>query len=172
VRSFLRNLGLKVNAFQVRSERNEPPDVRYFRAAFEVKEVMDKGRRRHDEYRDFARRADAATDPNELVEMYDPIDVTLEELVEHARVVAHEFTSRYSDSTRGALDLLVYINLLHVQGIEDGPAPGIDALRATGFRSISFLKGSQTSYVAYATHKAPSFLRDRVGKLFHWDHAT
>src|SRR5690348_13841895 len=49
-----------------------PPDVKFRDAAFEIKEVLDEGRKRHDEYRDHLRRAWAARSPEELLEPYHP----------------------------------------------------------------------------------------------------
>lgn len=172
VRSFLRNFGVKFHAFQVQSERNEPPDVRYFTAAFEIKEIMDPGRRRHDEYRVFLKRANSASSPNDLLEFHDPRDISLSEVLDLLWRVAEELGKKYPVATRKSLDLLAYVNLKHVLGIKEDVVPVTQSWRRFGFRSISFLKGSQTSYVAFADHTAPSFLHGRVGELVHFDHAT
>jgi hypothetical protein len=82
---------------------------------------------------------------------------------------AAQLKGKYKADARQNLDLLFYVNLQRVMGLEDGPRPSIAALHAEGWRSVSFLKGAATSCVMFARKNAPVFLRDREGKLFHGD---
>src|SRR5262249_3318362 len=67
---FLRNLGVtfQEDEITVIPPGQDPPDIIFRHASFEVKEVLDPGRRRHDEYKQALSKAIAANDPIELIE--------------------------------------------------------------------------------------------------------
>lgn len=54
---FLSNLHIGVDDAQVFCSPLDPPDVIYQDAAFEIKEIMDEGRRRHDEVKQARQKA-------------------------------------------------------------------------------------------------------------------
>jgi uncharacterized protein (DUF4415 family) len=70
VRALLKNLGLSFSNSQVRSSSTDPPDVLYKSAAFEVKELLDRCRKRHDEVKAHAKRVAVASDLADLLEPY------------------------------------------------------------------------------------------------------
>src|SRR5688500_12605280 len=72
---FLTNLGMKFEAGEVLSSQTDPPDIVFRDAAFEIKEIMDVGKKRHDEYKEALRRAEQARTVGELFEAYTPKDV-------------------------------------------------------------------------------------------------
>ena len=74
VREFLTNLGLVFTDAEVRSPDQDPPDVTFREANFEIKEILSKGRRRHQEYKEGLQKALDAESPSDLVEMYTPRD--------------------------------------------------------------------------------------------------
>ena len=70
-------------------------------------------------------------------------------------------------AVRRGLDLLFYVDLgmQTAWGIEDGARPGVQALVAQGWRSVSFLHGIGTSCVILAGDSASPFLQDAQGRL-------
>ena len=57
---FLKNIGLNFQPDEVVLQADDPPDVIFRNASFEIKEILDRGRRRHDEYKDALSNAQAA----------------------------------------------------------------------------------------------------------------
>ena len=49
--AFLMGLGIKFSTVDLESQRNDPPDVIFEEANFEVRELLNCGRRRGDEYK-------------------------------------------------------------------------------------------------------------------------
>jgi len=50
--AFLRCLGIDFSAEEIVAKRNDPPDVVFRQANFEIRELYEVGRKRHDEYRE------------------------------------------------------------------------------------------------------------------------
>jgi len=162
VKHFLVALGIDFTDDELHNPPRDPPDVVFRDAAFEVKEIGEVGRRRHDEYREALARAKAATTPAELLEQF-----TLEDLpvaTVYARILAATATlatHKYSDErTRRRLDLLFYVNFnpRKLWTFIDGDRPDVSLLAQEGWRSVSFLHGDKTSRVIFASSGAPPFL--------------
>lgn len=68
----LANLGEPFDEHEILDPPSDPPDIVFRDAQFEVKEILDQGRRRHDEYKAKLKQAEAATDPSELLTHYTP----------------------------------------------------------------------------------------------------
>lgn len=163
VNEFLTNLGLRCSESDVVSSIDEPPDVTYRDGRFEVKEVMDVGKRRHAEYKESLRRAKEAKVVDDLLEEYPPRNITYTEVFD--LVGKHLATIRpYAPATKGNLDLLFYINLEDVHGYISSEIPSTADCQRQGWRSISFVAGPM-GVVLCATASAPSFLRAHVGKV-------
>jgi hypothetical protein len=58
--TFLENLGIPHTPQDLVPPDCDPPDVKVFECAFEIKEILGCGRRRHDEYRQELERAKSA----------------------------------------------------------------------------------------------------------------
>lgn len=142
---------------------SDPPDVIFRDAQFEVKEILDKGRKRHAEFKQALVQANAATDPAELLEEYTPKDISIQELYAliHSRA-AHYAARKYSHDIREQIDLLFYVNLEDVIGFIETPFPDVTPLALLGYRSVSFLEGHR-SCVLCANSNAPSFLQVPTG---------
>lgn len=142
---------------------SDPPDVVFFNARFEVKEILDKDRKRHTEYKMALARANVATDPAELLEEYSPKDISAQEVFALAYSVAENLaTWKYPHEVRKNLDLLFYVNLKDVMRLIEMPLPDVKPLAVLGYRSVSFLEGHR-SCVLYADPNAPVFLHVRPG---------
>jgi hypothetical protein len=164
--SFVRNLHVKYDESEIVSPLDDPPDVEFRDARFEIKEILDPKRRRHDEYRQELERAKHLTDPKELFRTFEPKDISLEEIYRRCEDVANSLVTKYPAAVRSQLDLLLYVNLLGVMYVSELPYPDTAALASAGWRSVSFVK-EQLSCCFHARSDAPSFIREAVGRVSH-----
>ena len=162
VKHFLIALGIEFTDEELHNSPRDPPDVAFRDAAFEVKEIGEVGRRRHDEYREALARAKAATTPAELLGQFTLEDLPIATVYERilaatATLATHKFSD---ERTRCGLDLLFYVNLnpRKLWSFVDGDRPDVSALAREGWRSVSFLHGDNTSRVIFAQDAAPAFL--------------
>jgi hypothetical protein len=107
VLEFLLNLGLEVAEDGLVSVTDDPPDVLYSECRFEVKEILDPGRRRHQEFKHALAKANTATSPSELWESGDARTIVYQEieklvLGERSRSVREVLTTN-SPSARSPL---------------------------------------------------------------------
>lgn len=170
VGSFLQNCGIDHQPNEIIVPDRDPPDAEFRQAEFEVKEILDEGRRRHAEFKEALARAQQATDPSELMEMYTPTDLMLSELLHKLVTKCEELAHRYAPDARSSLDLLVYVNLRHIERIIPDVPLASTTLEASGWRSVAFVKGHHSG-VVYARPGSPEWLRSIQGKLLHrWMH--
>lgn len=166
VQSFLTNLGVSFADDELMPGQ-DPPDVRFRDANFEIKEILDEGRRRHQEYKQGFEEAIRTTSPRDLVRtvQYNEIAIsTVYDLIlQSANALA---TEKYPSAVGGNLDLLFYVNLLHTFEFVELPFPDATELSSHGWRSVSFVKGHRSS-VFMATSAAPIYIRDCVGRIVH-----
>lgn len=167
VEAFLRGLGETFTADEITIPDQDPPDIKFRGANIEVKELYPEGRRRHQEYKDALAKAREAFWPDELFTLYSPRDVLLSEVTAQVAELGQRYLDHYPPATRASFDLLVYANLQHVERIIETPLGELTSLRAQGWRSVSFLKGSATSCVLIVRDDAPEFLRSRRGLLLN-----
>jgi hypothetical protein len=160
---FVENLGIAYDDKEVLSSDDEPPDVDFRDARFEIKEVLDLGRLRHAEYKASLQRALETTDPQDLLKQFTPKDITPLQLSDRILIELKNLTDHYAPSVRTSLDLLFYVNLQeHL--LKVGPMPEAKAFAPFGWRSISAVLG-WGAIVFYAVPNAPSLLHSRVGTL-------
>lgn len=170
VGSFLENCGIEYESSEIVVPDADPPDVRFRLADFEVKEILDPGRKRHAEYKAALAKAQKATDLSELSESYTPVDLKLSELLTKLETKCEELRCRYAPDVKRHLDLLVYVNLQHIERIIPDIPLASQVLESSGWRSISFVKG-HLSGVVCAAADAPNWLNSIHGKLYHrWMH--
>ena len=153
------------------STGQEPPDVLFRDANFEVFFVLDKGRRLNDEWKEELERRRSALSLSQLlrretrprripaVELQARLSPTL-------RKKAHNYRERGLDL--GDLDLLAYVSLKRdaLDLNSHFPPPG-EYLRQ-GWRSLS-LVGPRFARVLFAHPDAPDFLRQNLGRSLLFD---
>ena len=161
---FLSNLGIQFEQSEIVHVTDDPPDVRFRGAEFEIKEILDEGRRRHADYKASLERANAATSPSELLEHYTPRDITYTEVCALVEARCMELAAKYSPDARSQMDLLFYIDLEDVHGYVKTPLPSPDQWSPLGFRSVSLVMG-RLSGVLMARTSAPDFLKDGVPRI-------
>lgn len=80
VRAFLENMNIQYAEEDVVSPDQDPPDVIALGGSFEVKEILDPGRKRHKEYKDELERVKQITDPQDLLTSFRPKDSSITEI--------------------------------------------------------------------------------------------
>lgn len=166
VRTFLINLGLSFSDDELILAQ-DPPDVQFRDANFEIKEILDEGRRRHQEYKERLSEATRATAPISSVRPVAFNELTISEVYDRTFQEAEKLaTKKYPLEVRRNLDLLFYVNLIHTFEFVETPFPNVAALSLLGWRSVSFVKGDR-SCVLMATSDAPIFIREMVGRVVH-----
>ncbi|MBP0635768.1 DUF1780 domain-containing protein [Cupriavidus sp. AcVe19-6a] len=163
--AFVRNLGIIPAKGEIISIKQDPPDVAFRNARFEIKEILDPGRRRHAEYKQELERAQNITEAKDLLRPFTPKDMSLGEIYRLCQKGAASLDKYSSDFKRGT-DLLLYVNLRHVMDVTEQPYPDTTELEATGWRSISFVMGRRSGCF-YARPDAPGFIRQAVGRVSH-----
>ncbi|BCB26998.1 hypothetical protein SKTS_18840 [Sulfurimicrobium lacus] len=163
-KEFLTNLGLEFQYSELIHVKDDPPDVRFREAEFEIKEILDPGRRRHAEYKASLETANAATTPSELLEPATPKDITYGEIYVLIEEQVKKLCFKYGPSERAKMDLLFYVNLEDVYGYVATPLPSPACLRPLGFRSVSLVMG-RFSGVLIASETAPEFLRNGGARI-------
>lgn len=160
---FLTNLHIGVNDAQVFCSPQDPPDVIYQDAAFEIKEIMDEGRRRHDEVKQARQKALLKDKPQ---------DFTLRPVIDLLPIDAgwlvlkqlDALAERYQEDVKARTDMLFYVNKL-AHWFDDGPMPEPEQFAKYGWRSVSAVVASDVSLVFYASFDAPQFLQDNCGQV-------
>lgn len=163
VRTLLRHLDVEHDEAEIKSEPSEPPDMNFRDARFEIKEMLDHDRRRHDEYRKKLKKAMCAKSPRELMEQYTPKDLTFREIGDRVVHILQGASTHYAPKAIEQLDLLIYVNLLRRIVDLESPVPDPSDFSKFGWRSISVVRSS-VACVFYARADAPQFLRSHVGK--------
>jgi hypothetical protein len=163
--NFLTALGLQFDTDEVVAQTNDPPDVMFRGNCFEVKEILDAGRRRHDEYRNAFAKAKAAKTVDTLcdaiIKEVTPQDITPMEI---GNLISGELlglVSKYEPQFRATLNLVFYVNLQD-RFLTDGPMPASAKFASFGWRSISVLIG-QRALRFFANWDAPNYLCKKVG---------
>ena len=162
-RELVRNLNRRAWSRSFQSPADDPPDVVYRDFRFEVKEILDPGRRRHLEYQDALAKAEVATDGAELIHAYAPKFRTPAQVGEMVAAELHNRRHSYEPRLQHSLDLVIYVNLLETS-LDSGPMPNAEAFAVGGWRSVSVLMGWNT-LVFSARRTAPRLLRKSVGMV-------
>jgi len=160
---FLTNLHIGMDDAQVFCSPLDPPDVIYQDAAFEIKEIMDEGRRRHDEVKQARQQA---------LQKAKPQDFTLRPVIDllpadAGRLVLEQLDAlaeRYQAEVKGRTDMLFYINKQN-HWFDSGPMPDPALFAKYGWRSVSAVIAGNESLVFYASSDAPKFLQDNCGQV-------
>ncbi|RRV06143.1 hypothetical protein EGJ27_15790 [Pseudomonas sp. v388] len=153
------------------SAGQEPPDVLFRDACFEVFFVLDEGRRLNDEWREELERRRSAFSLSQLVRREAkpkriPAAELLRRLAPTLRKKAHNYQERGLDL--GELDIIAFASLKReVLDLNSHFPPPTEYLRQ-GWRSLS-LVGPTFARVLFAHPDAPDFLRTNLGRSVVFD---
>jgi hypothetical protein len=164
--SFVENLRIPYTSSEFGSSADEPPDVDFRDARFEIKEILDEGRRPHDGFRAELERVRTLTKAKDVFRHFTPKDICLEEIYSRCKTVIAGLSIKYPPAVMHKLDLLLYVNLVEVMYVNEQSYPDVAGIAAAGWRSVSFVKG-QRSCCLYARDDAPLFIRQAVGHVSH-----
>lgn len=159
---FLTNLHIGVDDSQVFCSPQDPPDVFYQDAAFEVKEIMDEGRRRHKEAKQ-ARNNSLHGNGKSYIKSRFAIDLFPADAAQLVLKHLNSINSRYLPGMKERTDILFYINKIN-HWFDDGPVPSNELFEPYGWRSVSAVIFNNVSIVFQTSNSAPQFLRDNLGK--------
>ena len=167
---FLDVLGVSYAETELTQPKDDPPDVIFRDANFEIIELYDDDRKRHDEYKNKLKKAEAARDYSEIgeVENWDMVPVSLPELLSEVERYLQRKKGHYSPGTQAQLDVLVYINLQKkIVEEEDyvlpAPLPQSSPLRV--WRSVSLVFNGHMVCVPHSLNSSPEIIRTKVGKV-------
>lgn len=149
----------------------EPPDVLFREANFEVFFVLDEGRRLNDEWRAELERRRSAFSLSQLVRReIKPRRIPLGELQQRLaptlRKKAHNYTERGLDL--GELDLVAFVSLKRAVADFNSHFPPPTEYLRQGWRSLSMV-GPTFARVLFAHPDAPDFLRANLGRTLLFD---
>lgn len=160
--ALLRCLGVVFTPDEIVPSKREPPDVLFRGAQFEVREFLDKDRRRHDEWRKERERRVRAESLDKLLQpRFSPVPLTHTDIVSLIGQGLAEKLSRYGKQVCSGLDALVYVNLRNSFLDAASEVPDLSDLKEQGWRSVSLLIPPH-GHVLYAADSAPNFLRNLV----------
>ncbi len=166
--TFLTNLRINHTSAEIVNGQ-DPPDIQFRDANFEIKEILDPDRRRHQEYKEGLEEALYATSPADPVRPAPFNSTTISKIYELLLETARELATRkYSPDLRRKLDLLFYVNLLNTSEFIETPFPNVSSLETLGWRSVSFIKGYR-GCVLTSANDAPIFIRNAIGVVMHRD---
>lgn len=161
---FLEHLGIAFDSAELVSVEDQAPDVLFREARFEVKELLDTGRRRTDEYKEDLRRAEQASSSEELWECFTPEDLTPKMIVSDIEGRISDWAALYEPRFRSTLDLLVYHNRARMFFRESSVTPQVTSLEKHGFRSVSMTTGSR-AWVLWAGPSSPGLIASLAGLI-------
>ncbi len=142
-------------------DADEPVDVAFVDARFQIKELMESDRRRGDELKENLRKLKDAASEVDLLERYTPKDISFSDVVAKTLSKAEKLEEvGYGPSERHFLDLLCYFNYLDYSVI---PPFDFDTVRSS-FRSISIVSNTYCG-VIFVSEQAPNFLRSKLGRF-------
>jgi len=164
-RAFLRCVGITFVEQEMIAPSEEPVDVSFRDARFQVREVLEEGRRRGDEWkckRDRWHRAQSIDDVTEPV--VSSVPMTFSELVERVTDELGKKAKKYGGQCSD-IDALVYVNLIrHLYPLSS--SEDLHNLEEQGWRSVCVLFPPY-GVVLFAREAAPHFLFELTGKILH-----
>ncbi len=163
VREFLLNLGVSFKENDLEFVSDDPPDIIFHDARFEIKELLDKGRKRHEEYKNALKKAESADKFSDLLELYTLAEVSLDKVIGLINEQLNEIN--YSPDVCRHLDILFYVNL-HRKGILiENKRVSFKDESWHKWRSLSIVGNSSLSCVLWASPQAPDFLKLIEGNI-------
>lgn len=165
-RAFLRCVGVSFVEVEIVAPASEPADVLFRDAMFQVRELLEQGSRRGDEWKLRLVRAVQARSMDDVTVPWGPLTpMSFSELTMAITEALKRKSRRYGKKQCSDLDALVYMDLTWTSFLRPDTARGdTSGLEAQGWRSVSIVFPPY-GIVLYAAGNAPSFLRQLVGTV-------
>jgi len=162
--AFLRCIGIEFILGEVVSNNDDPPDVVFRTARFEVMELYDKRRKRLDEYWQRLENLEKASSIQQtLVTICQHEPVSYTELLNEIISALNEKSSKYGKRLCSSLDALVYVGLTNRFLEISSSLPMNKELPSQGWRSVSFVFPPY-SQVVFCGRNTPQFLTLYTGQ--------
>lgn len=156
-RAFLRTIGIAFKECELIAPTDEPTDVAFRAARFQIRELLEPSRKRGDEWKEKEGKYSKANSLNELLEPYSPpTSVELQILVPEIVQALSEKAQKYGAGCR-AIDALVYVNRKEQYLAAHSDMPNLDNLRSQGWRSVGLLFPPYGA-ILFVGPMAPDFL--------------
>lgn len=166
VRRFLSQIGIAFSNEAICASSEEPIDVVYHDARFQVKEIIDENRKRGNENKALLRKAENATSISDLPEPYQtPQTITCSDIVPIAADLAFKWQHKYGPNESISTDLIFYFNLQNIY-VAGNTFPSIDSYssKMTAWRSVSVCS-NDCALVLHISQRAPYFLKIAQNKV-------
>jgi len=167
-RAFLRAIGVSFQDYELVAPTDEPADVAFRSARFQIREILEPNRRRGDDWKETEEKYVEVNSLDELTEPYSPpTSVGLGALVLKIVEALSEKAQKYGAGCND-IDALVYVNLKDQFLAADSDLPNLDKLRSQEWRSVSFVFPPY-GVILFATSMAPNFLTAlKPGQYMEW----
>lgn len=165
-RAFLRTLGIPFKESEVIAPANEPVDVLFREARFQIRDILESDHRRGDVWKDKQRKYETATSIDEAIETDPPpmpFPVDLNTLIHEVTAALSVKANKYGITCQD-LDMLIYLDLRKRFLAAESAQLRVEPLKAQGWRSVSLLFPPY-GVVLYAKPEAPDFLKAAEAKL-------
>lgn len=163
VKEFLNNFNINYTSDEIKSVSDDPPDIIFHDASFEIKEILDKDRRRHKKYKEKLERAKKAKSRADLLEQYTPKSATIQEI---ANLIEKELEDYIiSPELCPKIDMLFYVNLSSFGFDKDYSYSFSNSEVWDKWRSVSMVENGNINFVFYADDAAPEYIRTNVGQF-------
>ncbi len=165
-RAFLRSLGVRFTDDEIKATCQEPADVCFREARFQIRELIERGRRRGDQWK---RRQTRWNKPRSVAgtteRVTTPTPMKRFELVDAVTGALEHKSKKYGPSGCSTTDALVYADLTGTRFLmRRSTAQDLSRLWPQGWRSVSVLFPPY-GIVLLARNTAPELLRRLVGKV-------
>jgi len=156
-RAFLRTIGVAFEEHELIAPTEEPADVAFRTAQFQIREILEPDRRRGDDWKKRAKKYAEADSLTDLLEPSPPpTAVDLRMLVPEIIAAISEKAKKYGAGCNG-IDMLVYVNLTNRYLAAHSELPNMNELHLQGWRSVS-LMFPPYGIILFAESAAPDFL--------------
>ena len=165
VNEFLTNLNIEFDRNEIQKVNEEPTDIIFRKANFQVKAIYEEDRQMIKEYKDALEQAKKATTFSEalIMKKYTPKDISIQEIVDLINVILEGY--KLSPEQYERIDMLFYFNrpFHEVAGNQEYIFPKEELWRK--WRSVSMLKNGGVNFVFWTKESAPAFIESNVGKI-------
>ena len=162
--AFLRCLGIDFSVNDIIAQKDDPPDVIFDPARFEIRELYEEGRRRHDEYRDKLDELKQANSIDDtLIPIKWPTPISYNQIFSGIKSALRSKAQRYGENLCSSLDALVYVSLPQRFLDINSELSKFEKIMTQGWRSVSFVIPPY-SHVVFCKETAPGFLSELSGK--------
>jgi len=160
VRRLISALAINFQDHDIKRGEEEPADIVFRDAHFQVKEVLNAGRKRTEEYIKKLERAKSAKSFSDLLEHYAPQDISFTEIVERCAKYASDIANHYGPNERKNTDLICYFNYVDYHETNTIKIENSN----NNFRSFSVVSNRFCAVIDTAGY-APRFLSENQGRV-------